>query len=287
MRRRRIILVLTLAAVAAGLVLCWPRGPKEPVYQGKRLSLWVEQALYDRSAQKQDDARKVLKAIGTNGVPYLLYQFTRPDSKLGAAYNRWADQRPGSGTSYEVDRKRVRTATLGLMLLGPGVTPALPALADYLGDRDRCADAAHAMSGAGEAALPHFRIGLASTNSTAAQMSAVGLARVAEENESAVPELIQLLQHTNASIRGIAAVYLRGITSKPGLVVPALIALLSDSDWEIRRDTAESLGDRGEVAKAALSELRRLMNDSNRDVAWAASNAVFHIDPATQQPRGP
>jgi len=30
MKHRRILMLLALVVVAAGIVLCWPRGPKEP-----------------------------------------------------------------------------------------------------------------------------------------------------------------------------------------------------------------------------------------------------------------
>ena len=38
MTRRRFIFLCELVLLAAGMAALWPRGPKEPVYQGKKLS---------------------------------------------------------------------------------------------------------------------------------------------------------------------------------------------------------------------------------------------------------
>src|SRR5262249_56685440 len=90
MKRRRILLLLALAAVtAAGFTVCWPRGPKEPVYQGKLLSQWLQVPLENRSNQEVEQAVRAVKAIGTNALPSLLYEFSRPLPLRIESFNLW------------------------------------------------------------------------------------------------------------------------------------------------------------------------------------------------------
>ena len=40
MKRRRVLCLVAGVALLAAAFLVWPRGPKEPVYQGKALTQW-------------------------------------------------------------------------------------------------------------------------------------------------------------------------------------------------------------------------------------------------------
>jgi hypothetical protein len=122
-----------LAAVAVGLLLCWRRGPKEPVYQGKRLTEWIQDfqgssslSLYESRRQRQEAARQAMKAIGTNALPWLLFEFSRSESKWRARFNRWADGRLHRGFRFDTGRMSVETAGLGLYFLGLDVSPRCP-----------------------------------------------------------------------------------------------------------------------------------------------------------------
>jgi hypothetical protein len=77
-KRRRIIVILGALVVGVAAVAFWP-GEKEPEYQGKKLSQWLEPALkgYRNEKEWALDAEKALGAaavrqIGTNALPYLL-----------------------------------------------------------------------------------------------------------------------------------------------------------------------------------------------------------------------
>src|SRR6185503_1237613 len=85
--KRRRILLLAAVGVMAALFFLWPRGPREPVYQGKRLTQWINQANTEirmgasgRFDRIREEARTALAAIGTNALPFLLNEFTRPIS---------------------------------------------------------------------------------------------------------------------------------------------------------------------------------------------------------------
>jgi HEAT repeat protein len=288
MRRKRIVFVLALAAMATGFLWCWPRGPKEPVYQGKPLTEWIQEfqgssslPFYESPRQRQQAARQAIKAIGTNALPWLLFEFSNSESKWRARFNRWADGRLPGRFRFKTGRVRMETAALGLHFLGPDVSPALPALAEYLGDAEHGGGAAVAMSSAGNMALPYLAKAAGSTNDIAtAQAVREGLSRLARTNEAALALLLQSLQHTNTAIRESVLYALNLVTLRPDLVVPALTKGLNDPDEHVTRLAAAELGRRGAFARSALPELRRLMTNSDGRVAGVARNAVEEIDPA-------
>src|SRR5258705_3990705 len=103
MKRRRILLLLALAVVASAavLVLFWPRGPKEPVFEGKRITVWVKEMMTQPVVFPNVHTTNALKATAPDSVVYFLHQFTRPRSKLRASLNRWASAIPGVDFQFE------------------------------------------------------------------------------------------------------------------------------------------------------------------------------------------
>jgi hypothetical protein len=294
MNRRRILLVLSLAAVAAGVAVFWPRGPKEPVYQGKRLSKWIKEAhgeselrMEPLSRQARQTARKAIRSIGTNALPFLLSELTGPISQWRVSFNRWAEGKTMVPFRFRDEEQRIWQAADGLHFLGPDSAPALPVLAGCLADPQRGFAAAHAMSGAGELAVPYLLPAIAATDLTTARKALGALGDIAKENESAVPILVQFVTHTNSSIRQWAASHLAVVESHTDLTVPVLTAALSDPEWAVRHYAANALGGIGPKAKAAVPELLRLMKQTPSSATLAASNALFHIDPTTLPPREP
>ena len=136
MKRRRILLLLALAAVAMGLGLFWPRGPKEPVYKGKRLSQWLADTVTPpkragglfpgTTTQPREDASEAARALGTNALPWLMYEFNSqvPTNGPRVTFNRWAGKHPRLTFRFHIDPLRVTRAARGLQMLGPAITPA-------------------------------------------------------------------------------------------------------------------------------------------------------------------
>src|SRR5262245_59306927 len=117
MKRRRILLLPALAAVVMGIVLFWPRGPREPVVEGRRFTDWAKAAMRN-STLPDERVCKALRASAADAVPYLLHEFTRPPSKCRATWNRWASEIPLVDFHIQQDEERIRIALWGLYLLG-------------------------------------------------------------------------------------------------------------------------------------------------------------------------
>ena len=294
MKRRRLILTGALAAVLAGIVLAWPRGPKEPVYQGKKLSRWMREAYEDgiRGTSKYrraqiDAAREAIKAIGTNAVPFLLSEFDNPVSSRAMQFNRWAIRNNLRGLRMATGQDRRSLATLSLYLLGPKAAPAVPALVPRLTDTEQGKSAAQAMSQCTAIAVPHVLDYYSGTNGHLLEFALGRLVMSVGAYEEELRPIVELLKHTNALVRGAAAGSLRFARPQPLTVVPVLSKALSDPDSGVQDRAAASLQSLGTNAITSVSTLRRLLERSDPEVVAWASNALFRIDPAALPPRGP
>jgi hypothetical protein len=280
MRRRRIILFLALVTMAAGVAWFWPRGPAEPVYHGKRLSLWIEESGHGQDPQTERQAREAVRAVGTNALPFLLAQFTRSESRLALRLNRWLSTLRKTDFRFDTGWNHIFIGAKGIALLGSNAAPVLPILAAHLTDQDRGAYAAWAMSGCGEPALPYLLKAAASTNGDLAFGAVQSLGNLAKNTPSAIPPLIQLLKSTNWIVQSLALSGLGDARSRPDLVVPALVEALADRNRSIRIRAEFALGRLEAVAKPAVPDLLKLLKDSDRAVAREASNALLRIDPS-------
>src|SRR4051794_8609569 len=85
MKRRTSIVVGTFLLAGIVLAIWATRGPREPVYEGRALSDWMNHHVASSAAvppygsagwQKADQA---LRAIGTNAIPFLLENIQQKD----------------------------------------------------------------------------------------------------------------------------------------------------------------------------------------------------------------
>ena len=280
MTRWRLIFCCTLALVAAGVVALWPRGPQEPVYQGKKLSEWIKEANSTPTNAQTEQARLAINAIGTNAIPYLLSEFAARQSRLVINWSEWASRKTGMDFGFDEGNPRRRRAEAGLLLLVTNSAAALPALAAYLGDEERCVAVAWVMGECGEMALPYLLKSLPSTNVVTRHVVIRALGDLTAQTEAAIPPLIQMTEHTDAEIRFISVSALRNASYRMDLVVPALVRSLSDTNLTVQGMAARSLSELGEPAKSAVPDLLLMLQSTNQNRASWASNALHQIDPA-------
>ncbi len=139
MKRLRIILISLAVLLVGVFVLCLVQ-PKEPSYQGRELSEWIDEFSASLKKLRTETAAKsaieadihAIKQIGTNAIPTLLKwaQAKEPTLKTNIKTKmNWLLDRQG------VVRFRFRTpdrlkgmAGLGFQILGKDAEPAVPAL---------------------------------------------------------------------------------------------------------------------------------------------------------------
>jgi len=71
-KRKTMIVLAAVLVTAVVAAFVWPR-EREPEYQGKKLSEWLELGwLSHRGSVEQEEASDAIRHIGSNSVPYLV-----------------------------------------------------------------------------------------------------------------------------------------------------------------------------------------------------------------------
>ncbi len=285
--------------------------PREPVYQGRRLSAWLERFRPDGDTPDVDEA---VRAVGTNAIPLLLQNLQAKDSRLRLMLSVL-------GLEYTPAKIHHMRAEKGFSALGADASNAVPNIIEVYEQntspsaRQAAANALVEIGPAAKQAIPPLIKSAASTNSDVRAFALYTLGRMAFESESvdpvlikalldpdrevryqaafglsslafmggnakpAVPALIEALQDSYMGTRCGAAQALGHIHSDPGIVVPALIKSLHDPDANVRAHAVNALGEFGTNGRPAVVSLVELLSETNRDASNAATNALKQIDP--------
>ena len=134
MRKRVQIALAVLLVAMAGVIVLRVREPTEPVYQGKRLSVWLVQ--YYRSWLENDDgslgaeqnAQRAVEMAGTNAIPTLLEMLRQSDSPLERRVMDLAQRQRFIKVHFTPAEMRNSGAWLGFWILGSNAAGAVPAL---------------------------------------------------------------------------------------------------------------------------------------------------------------
>ncbi|PYK97465.1 MAG: hypothetical protein DME19_16230 [Verrucomicrobia bacterium] len=282
MKRNRAIAVVALLAVLIMGTAFLALRPREPVYQGKPLSEWIDRLGVGTDEQIQV-AEEAVRRIGTNGLPALIRMIDSEDSWLKKKIMQLAQKQSLLSVplvSGRIDQFRAVNAfhVLGaeakpassdlLKLVENGPDPvrsyALSALADVGPDARAVPTLVCCLKDHTRADYTRFK-------------AAIALGTMRSKAEIAIPELLAALRDRNDDVRCHAAWALAQINRESNEVVPALTELLNDADSRVRNRAAVSLGEFGTNAKAAIPALLRLLNDPQ--VGISASIALKQIDP--------
>jgi len=147
-----------LLACLAGLAVWYAFRQHEPVYQGKRLSAWIDEvAALDRLAvivHSNSPQVQAVRAIGTNAIPWLVSELGKPPplrwrlnqilGKLRIVKYRF----PIPTTRGEYQHMHQLRARSGFWALAELAEPAIPDLVDMMGRQPEFAPSALAGIGA-------------------------------------------------------------------------------------------------------------------------------------------
>lgn len=257
--RFRILRIVLLVAVLGGFawMLVGSR-PGEPVYQGRTLSLWVQQYSTNRwPTDKQ--AASAIQHIGSNAIPILLEMLTTRESSfrmklLARLPKQWLAQVHLGLDDYKrrVDQRRTLGA-YGFAALGEEARPAVPALISLLNDK----------------------------NDRVRYLSVFTLRCLGPVAADALPSLIICLNDPEFTVRDDAVSALGTIHEQPERVVPILTDFLQKNraDGILCVEAIGSLAKFGVEAKPAVPILLELLNDKEPQIRSAATNALTQINP--------
>lgn len=274
--------------ILALVVLAWPR--REPVYEGKPLSYWVERSnQIEEFNGVPEDAQVAIRAIGPKAVPFLLewmphYERQRPEflKALSQWVGRWFSKPSTNAppSEYGLD--------FAWWALGEKGKSAIPVLARNLNkspfnmrvDYDVWTESAKAISYLGPDAI-------APMLTAATNMSAQGRRETWElihnfENlgtngEPAVPALISWANDGEFFVRAAVMSALGGIGRRPDLAVPVLLKGLKDTNSMVCRDAAEALGAFANDSELVLPALIEALKSPDWDARGGALSGLGKI----------
>ena len=91
--RKRIHVTLTILLMILASVIGWQElHLREPVYQGRRLSVWLEILHREKLAHLDDRAEQAIRHIGTNALPVLIERLRAHDTPLKQLIMKWAQK---------------------------------------------------------------------------------------------------------------------------------------------------------------------------------------------------
>ncbi|MDB6067720.1 MAG: repeat protein [Pedosphaera sp.] len=255
--RKRLPIVLGVLLLAVLGTIAWLSlrpDAEDPVYQGKRLSVWLGN--YDPHPPYRSlspEGEEAVRQLGTNAIPMLLRKLRAKASPFKDKLFALAQKQHVIKVSFTPAWFQHWQGALGFRVLAAEGKSAVPALIELYSQGNADPDALGCLSGS--------------------------LNGIGPDARAAVPALIHRLGHTNERVRGPAAVALGQIHSEPQVVVPALISCLSDQNNAVRYGAASALSEFGPEAKAALPALTQLLADSDAGVRWMTKDAIKRIDP--------
>lgn len=206
MKRKRLIVVSALAAIAvAGFAVCALRS-REPVYQGRSLSAWLVEAnkgSWPRTGRVPAD--EAIRQIGTNAFPMISQLLRAQDSaaksQLIGFVNRQSLVRIHIRSQYE----RRMQAVAACYALGPVAKPLVPEVALSLpgmkGNQPFAEQWLGELGPEAEAAIPALVAILADQQNPTRCMAAQNLAHIAiHRPQDAVPVLHACMKDTNSLV---------------------------------------------------------------------------------------
>jgi hypothetical protein len=272
------------AVVVALLALAFWPGEKEPEYQGKKLSKWLEigtrprRTVAEQKAGELDinQAKEAVRQIGTNGLPYLthailsepprwLERMINSDFRIIASMGRYLNNRRDD---------RASTAEWGFEVLGPEAKNAAPTLAPFLlaTSRIRVGRVAQALTAMGEDGTVELLTAIADRTGprdifvVAITIAALSSNPPSQKNaQKFVPGLLSLM---GDNLQGSAASDILSTLyeTKPDQYEPLLKSYLVQTNEIMRAAAATVLLKNTGLASQVRMEAERVLDSTSHEV---------------------
>jgi len=246
-------LIILLFGIIIGLAwkTAQPPHSRGLSYQGKPLSVWLDEAWY-LDGGVDPSAEKAVRQVGTNAIPYLLKLTAWRDSSLKAKVcaalpEKWfVTFAPRSVHNHFA-------AAFGFEALGPSAKSAVPDLIILLNDKDQ----------------------------DIRKTAALSLGSIGPEAQDAIPDLIKHLNDLDQDVSVNSAEALKNIPPKSVGEVTLLLQVLNlpPKDRFIAIRVMDRLGKFHGEAKAAISGILPYLHDQDIATRECAVTTLKQIDP--------
>ncbi len=246
-----LITALLLGALALGL-----KRTREPQFQGRRISLWLE----DYAAQKSGLFSQAMRETGTNALPYVVQQLERNDSPWQTGYRRFWPKLPGA-----------------LQKLLPSPKPPFAVV--------HGANAFHAI---GTNSLSSAIALLQHQSPAVRQAAAWGICTLRRQSpvaNEAIPALTTALSDPDQQVRFYTLLAFKEMGADASNAVPAITTVLTptgtaaatNTDFYLRAAAALALGKIGPPAVSAVPSLKIALQAPNPYLRGQAATAIWRI----------
>ena len=278
--RRAWLFVVLLAALAIDILL-----GREPRYQGRSLTSWLQQS-WDTplmETQRLAEAQNAIRGIGPKKVlPKLLKLVQSEDDPISMTIMHIGDE---FRISDDIGDRFIRWHSAedfwwlgerGFEVLGTNGAPAAEALGQLLDKPRRLLVIGRCLESIGKPAEPVICQALTSQDVAVRQWAVEQLASVTDDVEVYITRIKPRLHDSSDAVR-VTTVDAIGIqTSAPELAVPLLIEALKDS--AVSANAAGAFANFGTNALVAFPILTNLIEHGGPNVAGAALKTIIIID---------
>ncbi len=241
MKKRVGIISGLILALILGLLVWQSIGPREPVYQGRKLSSWLYHHVASSAAIPRynspgwREADQALHTIGSNAVPTLLKMMRAKDPpppvlKLLDA----AGRHPWTHIHYVRASARNEEAEYAFRVLGTNGVNAVPEL---------------------------VRIYEENISPSSQSYTARSLQNIGPGAREALPVLIRRFHDPDTHVRFCAVSAVMSIGGDADVVIPALTDALKDSSVDVRWNALSGLSRFGSRARSVAPEIQKMLGD--------------------------
>lgn len=289
-KRRTLLLCGISVTLAFLVVLVNRRSPREPAYAGHPLSFWVAALVTRPSLADQEKATNAILSIDTAALPFLLkwIQFDPPPWRRTLARQFARPPFPHKLPALLVDPTLANGTYLAFAILGTRAMPAFDDLCRLMNATNKpnvAIPATRALACLGTNALPPLIAVVTNSHGPARVVALEAIATIPNLEQAAqqvIPAICSCLSPTNSDTPQILAVLvLSKFKSTPELSVPALVPFLRIPSPAVRAFSANTLGQIGPQAFAAIPALTNCLADADPHVRNEAARALNQIAPAT------
>ena len=287
-RRTFLLAIAVLLLVTVGWYLYATR---EPSYQGKTLTEWLEEInpLIDAPLTEPSSAREAVRAIGKTGLPILLRLLETKDSPLKIRLETWAMKQSLVQVHFRRAWEIQYLGTAGFLALGPAGQDALPELTALLQNTNSAGFAALSLGAIGPAAIPILRCGATNTNATLRIACLEGLKCAGSQGFAALPEILLCLHDAIPEVRGAAVLAAENFQHEGARILPPLWQIAQqDPDAQVQEMALHVLVSFRNQASIYVPGLQKMLLSTNANVVplfEVLTNTIQGIDP-TAWPNG-
>lgn len=310
MQNKRKSLIWILVVPLFCLVFPFLVAPKEPEYQGRTLTRWIDD--YNRSCVEIDilspsrpklqkaplsaadqaellqakvrrkQAESAVRHLGTNALSFLMrrlrYEPSRLEKCWDYVYSRLYRRTISPGLERHL--QCADQSVLAFKILSDDATPAIPELRRLAFNGANARVSSRATAAVANSGTNGFRVLMELVESPFPSVRRNAIEEVQAQGTNsgaAVPILVRTLKDNDLSVRLAAVQAIGTLGYEQDSAIQALVGCVQDPDPRVREYALFAIGKYGDRGTSVAPAIARALTDQNASVREAASNVLQSI----------